>query len=173
MGESLAVDDAFDDPHKMDGEVREEKLAIFLSDPEMTVQIFLVLHARTRSHLVSAIPSPIACLYCLILHLFPCVGFLGKRSLVHMPCLIAFFLAFVLRNWVLRSARLEEITRPEIWSESCGPVVDPNGRGPSPTRSPAQDGSRMTRSRTALRCSWSLRLQRHSQSCLVLGLGRC
>ncbi|KAG8219055.1 hypothetical protein J3R82DRAFT_4811 [Butyriboletus roseoflavus] len=67
----------FPDPHKLDEEVREEKISIFLSDPEKAVRIFLSSYMREHGLIWT------------------------ERNLIYAPRLIFFFLAFVLRNRVL------------------------------------------------------------------------
>ncbi|KAI6042833.1 hypothetical protein EDC04DRAFT_2563698 [Pisolithus marmoratus] len=63
---------------KIDEETREEKLTIFLSDPEKSVRIFLSSYMREKGLIWS------------------------ERNLTYAPHLLSFFLRFVLRNRVLQ-----------------------------------------------------------------------
>ncbi|KAF9235576.1 hypothetical protein BU15DRAFT_51204 [Melanogaster broomeanus] len=65
------------DPHKSYEELRDEKITIFLNDPEKAVRIFLSSYMREHGLIWS------------------------ERNLNYTPRLISFFLAFVLRNRVL------------------------------------------------------------------------
>ncbi|KAG9317873.1 hypothetical protein JVU11DRAFT_2101 [Chiua virens] len=78
-GEGLDDDDEslVDDPHKLDEDSREEKVINFLSDPEKAARIFFSSFMRERGLIWT------------------------ERHLHNAPRLIAFFLAFVLRNRVL------------------------------------------------------------------------
>lgn len=102
-GEALDAADEqspFSDPHKLDEEVREEKISIFLSNPEKAIRIFLSSYMREHGLIWYVMFSVIACYDCLISSSF----FIGKRTernLIYAPRLISFFLAFVLRNRVL------------------------------------------------------------------------
>lgn len=65
------------DQQKIDEETKEEKLSVFLSDPEKSVRIFLSSHMREKGLIWS------------------------ERNLISAPHLLSFFLRFVLRNRVL------------------------------------------------------------------------
>ncbi|KIK81810.1 hypothetical protein PAXRUDRAFT_832598 [Paxillus rubicundulus Ve08.2h10] len=65
------------DPHRSHEETMDEKIAIFLADPEKAVRIFLSSYMREHGLIWS------------------------ERSLNYAPRLISFFLSFVLRNRIL------------------------------------------------------------------------
>ncbi|KAF9226922.1 hypothetical protein BS17DRAFT_800834 [Gyrodon lividus] len=65
------------DPHKLVEETRDEKIAVFLDDPEKAVRTFLSSYMREHGLIWS------------------------ERNLNYTPRLISFFLSFVLRNRVL------------------------------------------------------------------------
>lgn len=86
---SVELDDHDDDEGTMQArksdleEQREEKLIVFLNDPEKSVTIFLSSHMREQGLIWS------------------------ERNLVNAPHLLSFFLNFVLRNRVLQKASHE------------------------------------------------------------------
>ena len=93
-GEARDVDEEESDPHKLDEEVREEKISIFLSDPEKAVRIFLSSFMREHGLIWYVKFSAIVSYDCLI------CGSRTERNLIYAPRLMSFFLAFVLRNRV-------------------------------------------------------------------------
>jgi hypothetical protein len=68
-GEARDVDEE-NDPHKMDEEVREEKISIFLSDPEKAVRIFLSSYMREHGLIWYVLFSVIVSYDCLIFFFF-------------------------------------------------------------------------------------------------------
>lgn len=73
--EGLDVDDdddesPFSDPHKLDEEIREEKITIFLSDPEKVVRTFLSSYMREHGLIWYVKFLVIACHDCLIFTIF-------------------------------------------------------------------------------------------------------
>ncbi|KAF8549702.1 hypothetical protein OG21DRAFT_1447577 [Imleria badia] len=99
-GEAPDPDDE-SDPHKLDEEVREEKISIFLSDPEKAVRIFLSSYMHEHGLIWYVHFSSIVCYDCLISTFTFFIGSRVERNLIYTPRLVAFFLAFVLRNGVL------------------------------------------------------------------------
>ena len=93
-GEARDVDDGENDPHRFDEEVREEKITIFLSDPEKAVRIFLSSFMREHG-LIWYVKFSL-----IVSTIFDLIGSRAERNLIYTPRLIYFFLAFVLRNRV-------------------------------------------------------------------------
>lgn len=93
---SVELDDHDDDEGTLQArksdleEQREEKLVVFLNDPEKSVTIFLSSHMREQGLIWS------------------------ERNLVNAPHLISFFLNFVLRNRVLPKASHERGIRSAL-----------------------------------------------------------
>lgn len=69
-------EDELFDQQKFDEEIKEEKLTIFLKDPEKSVRIFLSSHMREKGLIWS------------------------ERNLTYAPHLLSFFIGFLLRNRV-------------------------------------------------------------------------
>lgn len=72
-GEGIVVDDEespLSDPHKLDEEVREEKISVFLSNPEKAVRIFLSSFMREHGLIWYVKFSVITWYDCLIIFLF-------------------------------------------------------------------------------------------------------
>ncbi|OAX42062.1 hypothetical protein K503DRAFT_684123 [Rhizopogon vinicolor AM-OR11-026] len=80
-------EDTFRAPKTDTEEQREEKLIVFLSDPEKSITIFLSSHMREQGLIWS------------------------ERNLINAPHLLSFFLNFILRNRVLPRASHESAIR--------------------------------------------------------------
>ncbi|KIJ69743.1 hypothetical protein HYDPIDRAFT_79187 [Hydnomerulius pinastri MD-312] len=65
------------DPHTLDEELRDEKITVFLNDPEKAIRTFLSSYMREYGLIWS------------------------ERNLIYAPRLLGFFLSFILRNRVL------------------------------------------------------------------------
>lgn len=98
-------EDTFRAPKTDTEEQREEKLIVFLNDPEKSIKIFLSSHMREQGLIWSVSQLPCATYFSLEYY------HRSERNLINAPHLLSFFLNFVLRNRVLPRASHESAIR--------------------------------------------------------------